>query len=302
MLIPNSSFKPKPTLFKILVEYSILLIFISFFTSCKITQQSFIFKQIKNDTTVKSYFDDNLNLKIRKGDILSIKISSLNPAEDDIYNMSGGFYPGVVNLGGGTSSGSGGGTSSGSGGSSVSRGSGGGYSTQYLVDTFGNVQLHNIGFVHAGGTTLIELKDILEKLLQPYLKDPIVTANFLNHHVTVFGTGAGGATLYTMPYEPLTLLNLLAQTGGLNPTNELAKDVVIIRGDSSGNKNFKHINLENASFMNTPWFYIQPDDIVYITPNYRYTEVNRNISYFTAITSIVTSAVSLYFIFYSIFK
>ena len=56
------------------------------FSSCKVTQHSAYFKTLQKDTTLKNFITNDFELKIIKGDRLSINVSSMSPAEDAFFN------------------------------------------------------------------------------------------------------------------------------------------------------------------------------------------------------------------------
>ena len=129
--------------------------------SCAPTKPSYYFKTIQKDTTVTGMVNRDLESKISKGDLLKIVITSLSREEDVIYNVS---------------------PAAGSG----SREGG------FAVEQDGNIMVHKIGQVRAIGLTRKELAEELKKRLAPYLKDPVVTVQYINHKVTVMGRKAGG--------------------------------------------------------------------------------------------------------------
>jgi polysaccharide export outer membrane protein len=120
-------------------------------------------------------------LKIKKPDILGISISSLSIQEDEIFNKAA-----APAASGGTSS------------------SGNFSSAGFPVDLEGNIYLHKIGKLRVEGMTRNELKKQLESLLQPYLKDPVVSIVFNNHFITVIGE-VGRPQLLNMPNESMPL-------------------------------------------------------------------------------------------------
>jgi protein involved in polysaccharide export with SLBB domain len=105
--------------------------------SCKVTQSSSYFKNLKKDTTLAGSVTSDFELKIMKGDRLSIAASSLSTAEDALFNSAG---------------------SVGVGGSSAKAGG-------YVVQEDGTVLLHRPGTVQAAGTTRKELSRKLEERL-----------------------------------------------------------------------------------------------------------------------------------------
>jgi len=208
------------------------------FSSCTTTKNSYYFKTVPKDTTIKSMANPVAESKIKKNDLLAIGISSLNRDEDATYN--------AASAAGATSTGT---TASGSG---------------YLVDVNGNIQLHRLGVMHVEGMTRRELKEKIQKEIQPYLKDAIVTVRYLNHKVTVLGE-VNKPQVIQMPEEQLSLLEVLGSSGDVS---QFARrdNILVIRETSSG-KQLKRINLENHSIFNSEWYYLQPDDVVYIEPN-----------------------------------
>ena len=116
--------------------------------SCKVTQPSSYFSNLKKDTTLAGSVTSDFELKIMKGDRLSIAVSSLSTVEDAFFNSAGSV--------GGSSAKSGG----------------------YVVHEDGTVLLHRLGTVSAAGITRKELSRKLEDNLLAYMKEPIVQVNF----------------------------------------------------------------------------------------------------------------------------
>lgn len=229
--------KPRLTL---LPSSGIILFFIIFLSSCKapLNTTSAYFKTIKNDTTISNAATKGGDLKIRKNDLLSINISSLNKEEDIIYNA-----PALV-ISSGTTSGL--------------TGNG------YLVDADGNIQLHKLGLLHVEGFTRAFLKNKIQKDISPYLKDPVVTVRFLNHKITVLGEVVKPQVI-PMPEEQLSLLDVLGASGDI--TQFARRDNILVIRENADGKEFKRINLEDHSIFTSKWYWLQPDDVVYIEPN-----------------------------------
>ena len=224
------------------------ILFAGTFSSCSTSKNSYYFKTVPKDTTINFSGNPVTEFRIKKNDMLAIGISSLNRDEDATYN--------AASAAGATSTGT---TASGSG---------------YLVDINGNIQLHRLGVLHVEGMTRRELKEKIQKDIQPYLKDAIVTVRYLNHNVTVLGEVAR-PQLLQMPEERLSLLEVLASSGDLTLSGR-RDNILIIRQTAIG-KQLKRVNLENHSIFNSEWYYLQPEDVVYVEPNdKRIKEENRN--------------------------
>ena len=253
----------------------IVCIFLSsaLFFSCSITKPTYIFRDIVKDTVVNGFVDTDIELQIQKNDILSITISSLNPQEDILYNGAAS------------------GTTVSSGSIGKSEGGAGGF----LVNLDGNIYLHKLGSITVAGLTRKQLKLKLETDLLPFLKDPIVTIAFSNHFITIIN-GLGSSQVISMPAEKIALLNAVAMAGNLGG-DVTVKNLMVIR-ETPVSKIFKQINLENPSIFTSPWYYLQPKDIVVIKPNeeklYKDLKRSRN----QLILSTVLSSISILLIIF----
>ena len=207
------------------------------FTACSAPKNAYYFKTLPGDTTINTAVNRLTESVIRKNDQLAITISSLNPEEDRVYNAAA---LSVSTAGGGASA------------------SGG-----YLVDLNGNIQLHRLGNLHAQGMTRRELKNKIETDIKPYLKDPVVTVRYLNHRVTVIGE-VSQPQIIPMPEEHLSILELLGSSGDVSAMAR--KDNILIIRETETGKKFKRLNLEDHSVFTSEWYFLQPDDVVYIEP------------------------------------
>ena len=209
------------------------------FSSCSIPKNSYYFKNLPRDTSINTTINRQQESVIRKTDQLAITISSLNPDEDRVYNAA------AISLTGGAI-----GTGSSTGG--------------YFVDANGNIQLHRLGNIQAAGMTRRELKNKIETDIKPYLKDPVVTVRYLNRKVTVMGE-VGKPQVIPMPEEQLSLLEVLGASGDITVLGK--KDNLLIIRETETGKQFKRLNLEDHSIFTSEWYYLKPDDVVYVEPN-----------------------------------
>lgn len=212
------------------LSITVCALFSLLFSSCSTTKNSFYFQTLKKDTTLQSVINTQGDCKIRKTDKLLISISSSSREEDVVYNQ-GALVGGIV----------------------------------YEVNAAdGTIQLHKIGLLHAEGMTRKELKDRIQKELAPFLKDPIADVKFANHRVVVIGE-VKEVKLVEMPEDKISILEVLAACGDLNPTASRT-NITVIRSEGAS-KQVKKINLEDHSIFNSPWYYLQSEDIVYISPD-----------------------------------
>ena len=136
-------------------ERLILILVISFImSSCFTSKNTSFLNDLTADTVIRNIIFDHSEAKISKNDLLGINISSLN---------------GEMDLGINNSS---------------KRISGNGVSdlptNGFLINDNGEINIHYLGFVYVEGLTLKELTKKLEKDLIPYLREPIVSVQFLN--------------------------------------------------------------------------------------------------------------------------
>ena len=252
------------------------------FSSCRIVKPTAYFKTIDKDSTINQFITKDIESKIVKNDKLEISISSLNKLEDDLYNVS------AV-----ASSSSSGSTTGGQSASTSSHGAG------YTVDIDGNIQIHNIGKMHVEGMTRKQLKDSLQISLLPYLKDPIVTIDFLNRRITVLGE-VEKPQVVELQEEKMSLLDALALSGDVTP-HALKNNILIVRETPDG-KIFKHLNLEDESLFksSSSWYYLQSGDIVYVEPDIKKLISEQRAIRNQQLASIILSIASLSLVIYTV--
>ena len=86
----------------------------------------------------------------------------------------------------------------------------------YLVDTNGDIDFPILGKIHVAGLSRLELRDLIKKKLisGDYIKDPVVTVQFLNYKVSVMGEVARPGS-FTITGDRITLLEALSMAGDL---------------------------------------------------------------------------------------
>lgn len=167
----------------------------------------------------------------------------------------------------------------------------------YLVDKNGDIDFPVLGKINVAGTTLEEVKAQIEYLLKekPYIQDPLVFVEFQNFRITVLGeTGQGN---YEFNSGSVTILELMAQIGGVSPTGVM-KEVWVIR-TTRGERKLYTINLKSKSLYDSPVYYLQQNDLVYVKPkkNLLDADMNNMLSLFTFALTLV-STVSTFLLLY----
>jgi len=253
----SSSFliKYKQVIFSLLISF----IFI-FIQSCTTPKNATYFNKLVRDTAIQTNLIKLPDVIIQKNDLLGIFVSSLNIELDEKFNRSGMTKSG----------------------SQIGDG--------FLVNENGSINIHFLGFVQVEGLTRNQLREKLEKELTPFLKEPIVTIQFLNKKVTVMGeVKAPQVVFLTEEYTPL--IDVLVKCGDLGK-DAFVNDIIVIR-DSSNFKQIKHLNLEDQSLLSSSWYFVKPNDLVYVKSDISKTYKEERMRSIQTLVSLGVSVFSL---------
>ena len=210
-------------------------------SSCTSTRNAVYFSG-QEDATLETHLQ-SLEYPIQPNDLLSISVSSLNPDASLIFNT-----PNVSNINYTPSTG------------------GNVQSSGYLVNPDGYIQFPVLGNIKVGGLTKAQLRaEISEQLLKrKLLVDPIVNVRHLNFKVTVLGE-VGAPTVVNVPNEKITLLEALGLAGDLTIYGK--RDNVMVIREVENKKQIKRLNLNSKELLTSPFYYLMPNDIIYVEPN-----------------------------------
>lgn len=165
----------------------------------------------------------------------------------------------------------------------------------YLVDNEGNINFPVLGELKLGGLTKREAEQLILDKLKPYMKEiPIVTVRMVNYKISVIGEVARPGT-FTISNEKVNLLEALAMAGDMTVYG-LRDNVKLIREDANGKQQIMTLDLNNAETILSPYYWLQQNDIIYVTPNKakaRNSDVGNSTSLWFSATSILVSIVSL---------
>ena len=241
-------------------------------TSCHTSKTSLPYFQNLPDSA-NGVFDVNVNpnIKIEPGDELAVTITSRIPEATAGYNMP------LTNPA----------TRDELGMSATPR------LQTYIVSNEGDITLPIIGTIHVSGMTTTQLQNYLTKRVSQDVEDPTVRVQFINYYVNVIGevTRPGRQKVTSERYS---LLDALAQAGDLTQYGERT-NVLLIR-ENDGKREYHHFNLNDAATLESPFFYLQQNDVIYVTPNKTRQEnskYNQNNAFKIQVTSTVVSAVSV---------
>jgi len=227
---------------------------------------------------VNSNSADSINKKFNKihearivsGDMLSITVTGLNPLAVAPFNLPLVSYatPGSDQL----------------------------YSAptlqSYLVDINGNISFPVLGTMKLAGFTKSQAIKYINDKLTPYLKDPIVTIQFMNYKVTVLGEVLRPGQ-YSISNERVTVLDALGLAGDMTIYGK--RNNVLITRENNGKLEFVRLNLNTDEVFKSPYYYLQQNDVIYVEPNSVKSVASQNTSlYLSALSTFATLVAVIY--------
>ena len=179
----------------------------------------------------------------------------------------------------------------------------GGTLMPYLVDNEGYINFPVVGKLKVSGLTKTQCQDLILEKIRPFLaeaENPVVTVVMSSYSVSVLGEVARPGS-FQVGREKITILEALAQAGDLTIYGVRDK-VKLIREDATGKKEIHTLDLTNANIVNSPYYYLQQNDIVYVEPN-KVKAQNARVGNITTLWFSATSIlISLTSLLYNILK
>ena len=225
------------------IKVLIPIIAIFFLAGCNASKQVVYFQNIDSIS-----LEDSRGLydaRIMPKDMLTITVTTTDPDAARPFNLSVGSTVGAGGQLSGTSSLQG-----------------------YLVDNSGNINFPIIGKMHVQGMTKEECQDAIAERISPYLsrnEHPIVTVRMASYRVTVIGE-VGNSSVIPVTTEKMSIIEALASAGDMTIYGK-RKNVLLIREDETGRKHKVRLDLTDANILNSPYYYVQQNDIIYVEPS-----------------------------------
>lgn len=141
------------------------------------------------------------------------------------------------------------------------------YFDGFKVDLHGNIRVPVLGEINVLGYTTKEIEELIEeRLLADQFKaaaNIFVTVKLAGLRFTALGeVGRPGQTILFK--DRVNILEAVAQAGEINFEGN-RKDVIIIRQYPQGQQ-IHHLDLTDVAIMESPYYYIQPNDMIYVKP------------------------------------
>ena len=213
---------------------------------------------------------------IQKNELISITVYSDNQTASNYYNLptpqAAATAPNMVISTGAAPAGS-----------------------SYLVDEYGNIQFPGLGLLKVAGLTKDSLYKTLYSKLSDKLQNPYFAIRLSSYRVTMIGEVARPGQ-FTIPNERISLLEAISLAGDLTAYGR--RDNVLIIREINGERSFARLDLKNPEILNSPYFYLQPNDVVLVDLTKNKAAASdvstvRNISLATSIISVLAIVISI---------
>ena len=134
----------------------------------------------------------------------------------------------------------------------------------YRINERGEIEMPVLGVIRLRDMTALEAQDMLTERLKQYLKDPLVTVSILSMTATVLGEVNAPGSFY-FSGDRATILEALGSRGDLTVYGR--RDNVMLLREKDGKREVHKIDLTSAECINSPYYYLQQDDVIYVSPN-----------------------------------
>lgn len=239
------------------------------FTSCKTSQPLSYFQNADSVSTVDASLD--YALRLHTADELIITVNSPVPEATAAFNLPATNPATAGNIEISTAA----------------------QNQTYVIDSEGYISFPIFGKIHAEGLTTSQLRDLIAEKVAKYSDDATVRVQLANFRVNVLGEvrNPGSVEVKT---ERFSVLDALAAAGDMTQYG-VRNEVMLIR-EENGKRSYHTLNLEDAAIVNSPYFFLSQNDVIYVKPN-KVSESNArydtNNSYRISVVSTVVSMVSV---------
>lgn len=255
--------------FKLLCLSIISLVVIS----C-VPQEKMKILQDKEDQPVVNQFQNvKPDYTIKTGDYLYIRVLTLDPKSNEVF----------ANI-----------TGNGGNNSYMNYADQSLYLTSYLVNDSGFISFPLLGEIKAAGQTVSEIEASLNKTVSGIIKQSSVVVKLVLYNISVLGEVKAPGK-YTVYNNRVNIFEALAMAHDLTSYANRNK-VQIIR--TVGNQtNIVTVDLQGKDILSSPYYYLQPNDIIYIEPL-----KNKTFAFETFPYALILASISTVFIIATYFK
>ncbi len=234
------------------------------FSSCISRKRLTYFSEVEENPPVNEFNITRPIKTIQPFDNLYIWVTSINERNQRIFNTSSSMSSDYINL------------------------------ISYTVNSDGYVDFPFTGQIYVKDMTLYQSKEQIENKISLYLNDITITVKFVNNKVSLLGEVARPGA-YSFAKDQLTIFEALGLAGGATIYGK-KNEIVLIR-EKNNKINYHYLDLTKKDIVSSDYYFIIPNDIIVIKPvRARYRTLN--ILNWPLVLSTITTAITLYLIFY----
>ncbi len=218
-----------------------LILFASVLFSCVPAKDVVYFQGIDNANSSTSV---NYEPVIKADDILYINVSTLDPKAAEPFNLGNTEGQGTGGAGGGVQ---------------LQR-------LTYLVKNDGTIQFPVLGTLKVGGLTKAEVTHLVSSRISEFVKDAVINIRIMNFKISVLGE-VNSPGSFVITNERITIPEALALAGDMTLFGK-RENILLIR-EVQGVKSTLRLDMTNPEIINSPYYYLTQNDVLYIEPNKR---------------------------------
>lgn len=228
----------KNTIFKLGILLSLLVVSAA---SCSTYKKINYIQDAQLDTALTMIA--NQGILIQPMDMISIVVSSRDPELARIYNLPVVTYQA---------------------GSEATMSSYNQRLIGYSVDNDGNIQFPELGTIHVAGLNRWQLAELIREKLSSLVKDAVVTVQFMNFKISVTGE-VSSPGVFDISGDKITIFEAISLAHNLTIYGR--RDGVYVIREQNGNRTIYQVDLRTVDMFNSPAYYLQQNDVVYVEPN-----------------------------------
>lgn len=163
----------------------------------------------------------------------------------------------------------------------------------FLVDANGFIDFPILGRLKVSGMARSQLVQLFQDKISVYIKNPIINLRIMNFKVSVQGEVTLPGT-YTINSERVTLIEALSMAKDLTIYGK--RDNILIIREIDGVKTYNRVDITKANFINSPFYYLAQNDVIYVEPNKNKVNgsaVGPNTGVIISITSLLITLITL---------
>lgn len=160
----------------------------------------------------------------------------------------------------------------------------------YTIDDNGDINFPKLGKVHLAGMTRIEAINFMEGKISDFVRDPGVDITVRNFRVTVLGEVKNPGSIEVTD-DRITILEALGQAGDL--TIHGIRDNVLVVREKDGKRQEYRVDLTKNSLLNSPVYYLNQNDVVYVEPNGAQRQSSKHSASYSVFVSVASLLISV---------